>query len=359
MKDKAVVTGIYGILHFMVDFCCAFFIFRMFGKVQELYLYYLIYNFCAFALQMPAGLLADKFNRNSLTAITGCLFVSVPPLAYTFFQHGMYDMMSCTGMITIILTGLGNCLFHVGGGIEILNEGGKQLWPLGIFVSPGAIGIFLGSLLGKGMKVPAAWPFIFLLLGTFLLLFWQTRDHGSFISENETLSMQEFICKKSAFIPALICFFMVVVLRSHLGMIYSFPWKKETMGGIYCLMGVAAGKAAGGILADRFGIGRCAFLSMLLASFCFAFAQNRWFGIAGIFFFNMSMPITLYLASEILNKSKGFAFGMLTFAIFMGFLPAYFGYRSLRPGLLVIYSLCSLALLTAGYRLMQGKESTE
>ena len=136
MKEKAAATGIYGVLHFLVDFCCAFFIFRMMQEAPALYLYFFIYNFCAFALQMPVGLLADRFHKNSLTAISGCILTAVVPLFYGVLQGE--TAVFAMDISAVVLIGLGNCLFHVGGGIEILRIGKDKLWPLGIFVSPGA-----------------------------------------------------------------------------------------------------------------------------------------------------------------------------------------------------------------------------
>lgn len=352
MKEKAAATGIYGVLHFLVDFCCAFFIFRMMQEAQDLYLYFFIYNFCAFALQMPVGLLADRFHKNALTAISGCILTAVVPLFYGVLQGEA--AVPATDVGAVVLTGLGNCLFHVGGGIEILRIGKDKLWPLGIFVSPGAAGIFFGNILGKGETVSFVLPYILLLLGAAILFLWQNKNSQtiSLNRENEKERQRENLHKKKV-IAAIICFAAVVVLRSHLGMIYSFPWKREMAGSIFCLMGVMAGKAAGGVLADRFGIARTIFFSMAAAGMCFFFAQNIGFGVIGIFCFNMSMPLTLHLAYKALG-SRGFAFGILTFAIFIGFLPAYFGYRSCSPALLVIYSLGSLLLLMAGYGFMKG-----
>ena len=79
------------------------------------------------------------------------------------------------------------------------------------------------------------------------------------------------------------------------------------------------------------------------------------FGVMGLFFFNMTMPITLYLAADILERYRGFAFGILTFAIFIGYLPAYFGYRTCTPALFAGIGFCSLILLEAGYGLMRKK----
>ena len=352
MNGQRAVTVIYGTLHFFVDFCCAFFLLGMLSESENLYFYFWIYNFCAFALQMPFGLLADRWKRNNLVAAAGCLLTATIPLIYglTGMRHGFGAEMGA-----VVLTGLGNCLFHVGGGIEILEKGKGKLSPLGIFVSPGAIGIFLGSLFGKADVVPYAFPYFILLGGTGLLLYRSKEMYGGVSGGNKPSAIEPMTFPGKSCLIALLCFFFVVVLRSHFGMVYSFPWKKEIAGGILGLMGVVSGKAWGGILADKFGMQKTMLFSMVFSMLCFCFSGHMIFGVLGLFFFNMTMPITLYLAADILERYRGFAFGILTFAIFIGYLPAYFGYRASTPALFAGIGFCSLILLEAGYGLMRKK----
>lgn len=368
MGERLTAAGIYGILHFLVDFCCAFLIFRVFSDSGELYLYFLLYNFCAFALQMPMGLVADWNNRNALTAALGCVFIS---LAFIICMAAGERLSGAGaaffGAVIVILAGVGNCLFHVGGGIEIINRSGRCLWPLGVFISPGAAGIFFGTMLGKGSNLPFCLPGLAIFAGNIAVLLWQKRVCGSFVSDNPPLRLGlvggDAACGNRpdrALRPllALLSLFLVVALRSHLGMVFRFPWKSELTGGLLALAAVVFGKAAGGILADRFGIGRTAFFSMLVSIPCFLLAQQTGFGAAGLFFFNMSMPLTLYLASRILRSSRGFAFGLLTFALFVGFLPSYLGYGNGAPIRLGAGGILSLILLISGWKLAR-EESWE
>ncbi len=351
MTDQKV--GIYAILHFAVDFCCALFMFRLSAITEYFYIYFLIYNFCAFALQMPIGLLADKWNHNSIVAGTGCFLTGGTALATTFLLTeskavGIYP-------VAVILVGVGNCIFHIGGGIEILNEGGRKLSPLGIFVSPGAVGIYLGTILGKNDAFGSSAPFLLLIMGGILLLWWYKKKENGFRSKNVSLNGAWAFSGK-IMVVALLSFFTVVVLRSHLGMIFTFPWKLQQAGAVLALVAVVTGKAAGGFLADKAGIGKAILLSMPIAILCFVFADKMLFGVLGLFFFNMSMPMTLYLASVVLDRCKGFAFGLLTFAIFVGFLPAYFGYRQCTETVLAGIGVISLALLFVGWLLIRQSE---
>ena len=47
-------------------------------------------------------------------------------------------------------------------------------------------------------------------------------------------------------------------------------------------------------------------------------------GILALLFFNMTMPLTLFLMWKEMREQPGLAFGVLTFALFLGFLPVYF-----------------------------------
>ena len=57
------MTAPYAILHFLVDGLCAFAMFGTFSVRENWYLNILLYNFCAFALQMPLGVVLDGLNR--------------------------------------------------------------------------------------------------------------------------------------------------------------------------------------------------------------------------------------------------------------------------------------------------------
>lgn len=60
--------GVYSFTHMLVDFSCAFLIFFTLKLTEYFAVFVLIYNFCAFAMQMPLGILADRWNHNSIVA---------------------------------------------------------------------------------------------------------------------------------------------------------------------------------------------------------------------------------------------------------------------------------------------------
>ena len=123
---------------------------------------------------------------------------------------------------------------------------------------------------------------------------------------------------------ALVPLFLVVVLRSWMGLGQSFPWKDQW--GVVLVIALALGKAAGGFLMDAIGPRRAAGWSLGLAAVLYCFSGDPFPGLLAVFFFNMTMPMTLWAAARILPGAKGFGFSLLTFALFMGYLPVYLGW---------------------------------
>ena len=310
--------------HFLVDFACAFLVFRFLGEDGGLAALLLAYNFCAFAVQMPLGLLAGWRDRDGVLAAAGALLVA---LAY-----GLTPLP----WLAAVMAGFGNAVFHVGAGLETLSVSGDRAGPLGLFVSPGAVGLFCGTLLGRGRAFPV-WGVagLLILAGLFLLLAKQPRTGGG------EAALPPF---RSVALP-LLGLLAVVVLRSWVGMGLTFPWKGEGHWAAVLVLALAAGKAAGGYLADHFGFRRTVVLSLALSVALLPLAPGHpLLGAAAIFLFNMTMPLTLWASARLLPSARGFAFGLLTFGLYLGFLPAAFG-GALSAPMAAVWALVSLALL--------------
>lgn len=143
--------------------------------------------------------------------------------------------------------------------------------------------------------------------------------------------------------------FLVVVLRSYGGMTGSYDWKT----GPWVPAAVAAvvlGKACGGLLSDRFGPERTSVCSLLLAAGCFLLGDLPVLGLLALFLFNMTMPITLFALAQAMSGCRGFSFGLLTFALFLGFLPSCLGAGSIGPTAMAAVAVLSLLMLLPGLR---------
>ena len=155
---------------------------------------------------------------------------------------------------------------------------------------------------------------------------------------------------KTAFLSAMTCMFVVVCLRSYTGLTLSFPWKGQSSWGLILVFAVVLGKMAGGVLADAFGAVKTAAASLGLSAILFVFLDYPAAGTAAVFLFNMTMPVTLWAVSQMLPGCRGFTFGLLTFGLFLGFLPVYFAYDPLFTGGtgFAAASVISLVLLCTG-----------
>ena len=331
MQHKKQLLLTYVGAHFIVDFACAFLMLHQLGSAEEFRFCFLIYNFCAFALQMPLGLMADRINRNSLFAAIGCGLIVVA------FGAGQLAIPAT------ILAGLGNGMFHVGGGTDVLNSSENKPTLLGVFVSPGAMGIFLGALLGRREDLPMLPVILLLLIALIGILYFGFREKQSFRSDNAVVSFQNVTTLPV--LIAILCLFLVVILRSYLGLTSAFSWKSNGMWAAISVCAVVCGKASGGLLAARLGAKKAALLSLSLAAVFFLFSGNPIPGVAAVFFFNMTMPISLWAIARILRGSKGFSFGLLTFGLFLGFLPVYFEHP---PLLSTTTGFCAASVISLG-----------
>lgn len=325
MKRSAL--PLYSLAHFWVDLSCALLLFGRVAPGEAAVFAFLLYNFCAFAVQMPLGLLADRLGGERCFAALGCLVAA-----------GAWLLGGAPAAVT---AGLGNALFHVGGGVYALHSS-EGCTNLGVFVSPGALGVYLGALGSVQQAVPGLAVCLgLLLLGGLLLRYGAGVRTGAFTPMPKG--------GMSAVIPLLALFF-VVVLRALMGGLFRFPWKGEL--GLGLALAVAGGKAAGGLLADRLGRRRVAVGSLFLATLCFLISDLPGPGLLAVFLFNMTMPLTLWGAARLLRGARGLAFGLLTFALFLGTLPLLLGVP-LAAGngrLYAMGGIGSLLLLSLGLR---------
>ena len=319
------LLALYSIAHFWVDLSCAFLAFRFLSGSPDFLLCLLLYNFCAFALQMPLGIWADGLNRNGLLAAVGCSLTAAAflvPLA----------------LPAAVVAGVGNALFHLGGGIDVLNAGERKAAALGVFVSPGAVGLYVGTLWGGGAAVSALLPPAGLLaLGGGILLLCR-RTFGSLRSGNAPVEAEP---AGGSWLP-LVPLFLVVVLRSWMGLGQSFPWKAAW--GLPLVLALALGKAAGGFLMDAVGPRRAAGWSLGLAAALYLLSGAPLPGLLAVFLFNMTMPMTLWAAAQLLPGAKGFGFGLLTFALFVGYLPVYLGWPAVFGNVWACAAAAALSL---------------
>ena len=335
-------VGMYALMHFLVDFICAATMFYRFIPMENSLFYILLYNFCAFAFQMPLGVVMDRMceggrhrhtsdsmkNRDNgrcqaaVFADFGCKLIGAGWILSVYFKIAESSADAAVlngGFVSVIHTiffagivvilGLGNAMFHVGGGVGTMYLCGPNLRlpALGIFVAPGAIGLFLGGVAGKGAVMQ--WVSVLALMILLVFSKLEVLRERSFPASAETIPesrwpvSSETLPKRrhpgadlkfngrsglpnrvTALIMTIVCCFLVVVLRSFAGLAITFPWKTTTVLGLISVAAVAGGKAAGGLAASRFGIRRTVVLSLILAALFYALSGYALSGDIGLVF---------------------------------------------------------------------------
>lgn len=342
-KQQFLAVSYATILHCLVDFCCIYLMMQLVlpacqrTRLSDWLIYTILYNFIAFAGQLPVGILGDWLQRNMNLIAVGLLLLLIAYCGALFGFPIPY---------IVLLLGIGNACFHVGGGRAAMEWKENACQPVGIFVATGAFGVFGGKwVFGNGMN----WiiPMIVVLSVALLiqLIF-------CYHSEERNLPKQAFSIKPvhgSWSLLMAFCCILVVVLRSFTGNIMQFPWSKGWFA-LFLTLAIVLGKAGGGILADRFGIRSTIIGSLTICALLFLGA-NRFAicGLLAVFLFNMTMPITLSLLGMQFPHAKGMAFGALTFALFVGLIPSYFRNTAdfTKPWVYCLLTVLSLVILYA------------
>ena len=295
----------------------------------------LAYNACAFAGQLPLGVLADRLGKSWRVAALGAVLVAAGWLCHPL------PLPAC------LIAGTGNALFHLGGGREVLLLGGARAGPAGVFVASGAVGVWLGVLCARTGLSGMLLPLPVMLLAALAL----DRLGRRALSADRT--WQAAAPAPAAVLSAALLT-LTVVLRSWAGTQMAFPWKTG-LWGLALVLCVAAGKALGGLLGDRFGWMRTALTTLLLAAVCFLPSfRLAAAGLAAALLFNTTMALTLAALARLAGPARcGTVFGLTTFALFLGLIPDLLSWpdRGASPLGLCILCLVSAALLAGGLAL--------
>ena len=325
MKTSGVVSclAVYGTTHALVDAACIALLLGGIDVREDLLLFILLYNVLAFGLQLPLGWIIDRLHQPVLAAITGVLILSI---SLILFVHPV---------AAVILAGIGNALFHVGGGTISLNlKPGKASLP-GIFVAPGGIGLVVGGLVSKLYSFHPMFFVTPLIIMVILLL----------MVKSPQILYEIKATRPGAYLDMAILFLMFTIcIRSMVALSIEFPWKSNIDLLIALTAAIALGKGLGGFLADAYGWMKIAVGGLAIAALFLLFGSQMAFaGIAGMFFFNLTMPVTLVAISNVMPGKPGFSFGLTTLAIVAGALPTFFPTKTLLAVNPVIYTLIMIS----------------
>ncbi len=303
--------------HFMVDLSCAFLVASI--KDTNIIVALLLYNFCAFALQMPLGLIVEgRFPPLKIASVGIALII----VSWLFIDYKI---------VALTIAGFGNALFHLGGGLSVMSKTSKAA-SLGTFIAPGALGIYLGAFLKNIWQIP-----IILIMCTLVLLHWVKKDNKA------TSCDTQFIINHKYWI--IISLLIVVIFRGFIGTLQTFPWKSEWS--LAFVLAVVLGKIIGGFLSDKFGALKTGMVSLITSAICFLVPSSPILGLIGVLAFQTTMPITLWVVTRV--TAKGFGFGLLTFGLFIGSIPTFLNLQ-LQISLTAM-TIISLIIFTLGIKL--------
>jgi FSR family fosmidomycin resistance protein-like MFS transporter len=248
MKAPEVNTGmktissnllVYGLAHGLVDAMCAGVLFsvvsRQIYSASEMTYLIIVYNLLAFGLQVIMGFLVDHFKTPRLSAIAGIILTGLSTLIFLPLP-----------ILAIVFAGIGNAMFHIGGGVASLSLTPRKATAPGIFVAPGALGLMVGTVLGKGGDF-IAWPFLLVAIALAVLVL-RVPKPSMYPEQPKPAPIRGF---RIEYIIYLVLF--VIAVRSLVGFSVVFPWKSDIDLLVILTISVVLGKGLGGFLADRFG----------------------------------------------------------------------------------------------------------
>ncbi len=335
MKLRTAINNlaVYGLAHAAVDGVCAAVLFSMlraevFSLVTIGYLF-LAYNVIAFGLQAVVGVLVDRLKAPRLFAVLGMAFTVLA--AFIYLRQPV---------AAVILLGLGNAAFHVGGGVISLSLTPRKATAPGIFVAPGALGLLAGTLLGKSGEFSALTVLIVMLVLAVLVFV---------IPKPEIYRPQKPVPRERsyAFEVIIVLVLFSIAIRSLVGTALVFPWKTETDLLVMLTVAVALGKGLGGLLADRLGWMLIVVALVWSIPFLAMGGKAPAVGMTGVFLFNITMPVTLVMVSNLMPGKPGTAFGLTCLALIAGALPGFTEFKTSldNPVFIVLVVAVSAAVL--------------
>ena len=339
MNKRYQVLSVISLGHFVVDTACIMMVINLSGDGNPVTSASLIllYDLIAFATQPIFGYISDKLAKYGKIAALGCILTATGML----FYH--------VPLLAVFISGIGNALFHVGGGVVSLKLDPGKAWAPGIFIAPGTMGVFVGTLLGKQAYVP--WPLIVLLV--LLAAAHYIIKEPSVEKQYGRGSIQGFQNEK-LFNIVLVLILFTVVIRSFAGLGINYVWKTDIKLSLIMSICIMFGKALGGILSDRFGLLNVPTVGLILSVPCLILGLSYPLaGSIGMFLFNLTMPVTLLLAANLFPKHEGLGFGMTVLAISIGTIPAFSGLKLLTGFSIAIVVLSSAATFFFGYKLYE------
>ena len=329
------LIGLSSVQHFLVDGLCICCMFLLTGVYSECFGAcgdrvgmgaILVYNVLAFMSQPLTGLLADYIKARHWLLIVSTLLLTLAVAAASLIPLLMASALNVMEgglgewllIAVAVLLGAGNSLFHVWGGKQTVVKTGNDIRALGVFVSTGALGLAVGL-------VCRSWGLLYgLLLAIVVVSIVYVRNDDGHHGPDTVVPFISRSCLTTERVWLIVVMLMLFVCyRSFAGEVFSKGITKgQTLILVIGLVSMV-GKMAGGWIAHGIGVFKTLVLVLAGVALCLLFRGG---GVtvllAGIFLMNCTMPVTLFLANDVLPGREGLAFGLLAAALIPGYLMA-------------------------------------
>jgi hypothetical protein len=314
-NTRPLLPGImYFYIHFVVEVLSFFFLYSIVGDSLILWLAPFIYDILAFIPQILIGALSDRFAKIPFGLI-GILLMTIGLCLF-----GVNSTLPI--LIIVAIIALGNACVHVNGAEVTLRGSEGKIFPAALFVSGGAFGVITGKLL---VGVVQPWSLIIFAITVIPVIIFAEKYREQTAGQKNPCKGFNYANKSLATWAIAILALFVVAIRGYIG--YGIPtsWNKSTIQTVMLFTFMGIGKALGGVLVDKIGVRKTAYLSMLGAIPFLVFGdQNMAISLIGVMFFSMTMAITLAILVSVFPEAPGFAFGITTVGLAIGTLPVFF-----------------------------------
>jgi len=326
IHNRNLQPAYWGLFHGINDLAAGFLLaaYTSTHGYSDSFLFISIYAILGFGGQLPVGFLLDKQKDISLFAK---LSVALLPLSLLFFFVSIEVAIICSGMASAFV--------HVTGGTICLQVHESKSGPLGLFTAPGVLGLTIGSLLGEAGYVL---PLVLILAAAFvtIAIFRQS------LPVYQTPEKKESELDSHDLVMLLLLLFMC--FRSFLFDVVNYVAENYEDGLLYIGVSAFLGKMIGGFVADKVGVRKFIYITLLAALVLFQFGKtNIYILCTGIALLQSSVPVTLLMMSRSLpfHPATAAAFSLGTSIVLAG-LPLF-----LVSDKRLIYDAFSVDWLTA------------
>lgn len=257
----------------------------------------LLYNILAFAGQIVVPQVIEKMPGTKSWLIA-CMFLL--PLAML--------LLPVNSTIAIVLVGVASAVIHVVGGYEAVQTKNQSIG-LGLFASPGVVGLAIGGYLAWQNVQFIAWSaavcavmLVLIMVSSFHADQKRERTH----EDNRNFDQHDLL---------MLIMLTVISLRSVVWNIFQFVSENDVQALLIIGTVAFAGKLCGGFLSNRFGEQRYAIAALTVSLPFVTILKNNFMALcAGIFFLQSTFPATaqLLIAHSRRNAYTGvaYAFGL-------------------------------------------------